>query len=243
MKKLIQVTFIVSFFSSTAFGQSFGEKLEFGLGITPCVTWINPSTKMIKSGGLSLAFGFGARVYYQLSKKYALGFEVNLQNITAKTSFNQIDIKSEKITQTLSSDFKMNYHLRYLEIPILLKMKTDPSNHISYFGEFGGNFGLLLNQLADVRSTELNLDEVNTKSPEDGDMFVLKNPDSGSEYDIKINTLKAGLIFGSGIHYNLSNGSRAEIGIRYTLGLSDLYNESKWQASNHCLGLNLGFIF
>jgi hypothetical protein len=226
-----------------SYAQDSDQKLEFGLGISPAFSWVNPTTKMVKSGGSTLKFGFGARLNFMLSSKYALGFEFNLQNWGAKTHFDKINVEQKGVTKT-SSDFNMDYKLRYMEIPVLLKMRTETKNNIAYYGEFGGNIGWLLSQLADIESDELSLEQVNTKNPEDGDEFKLFNADNGTtEYDYAINSLKIGLIFGGGIHYHLDNNSKVELGLRYHLGLTDIYNEAKWQGTNHALALNLGFIF
>jgi|LauGreSBDMM110SN_4_FD.fasta_scaffold24499_2 hypothetical protein len=223
--------------------QGEGEKIEFGLGMNPCLSWMNPSMKIFNSGGSTFAFGFGAKINYKLSQKYALGFEVNFQNININTHYNKIDVEYKSVTQT-STDFTMQYNLKYLEIPVLLKMQTEPKNKLAYYGEFGGSLGLLLNQLADVESKELNISQVNTEEPEEGDKFILKNSDNNATiYKTNINAFKIGLIFGGGLQYHLTNGSRLEFGLRYNLGLTDIYDDSKLEGSNHCAGINIGFIF
>jgi opacity protein-like surface antigen len=243
MKRIYFLSLVFLTLNKFCTAQVEGEKLEFGLGITPCYSWMKPSTKIFKSGGSSFAFGFGAKINYNLSQKYALGFEVNFQNININTQYNRIDVEYKNVTKT-SSDFNMNYQIKYLDIPIMLKMKTAPKNNLAYYGEFGGSFGLLVNQLADVQSNELNLAQVNTKEPEENDKFILRNSDNNSTvYKTNINSFKVGLIFGGGVQYYLTNGSRIEVGLRYNLGLTDIYNDNKLEGNNHCFGLNLGFIF
>ncbi|OYU96780.1 MAG: hypothetical protein CFE21_00395 [Bacteroidetes bacterium B1(2017)] len=242
MKLKLFLSILLLSISRIGLSQINEDKLEFGLGITPCLSWVNSSTKMLKSGGSAMSFGFGAKINFKLSSKYALGFEVNLQNIKAKTNFTGIDVEYNGIKKT-SSNFDLDYKLKYIDLPVLLKMHTEPKNNIAIFGEFGASLGFLLNQLADVSSNELNLEQVNTQNPEDGDNFTLSNSSNGEKYSIKMNTLKVGLIFGSGIHYHLGNGSKVELGLRYNLGLTDIYDEKKWTGTSHNLGLNLGFIF
>lgn len=228
---------------SPAFAQDSAEKLEFGLGITPSMSWVNSNTKMLSSGGAKIKFGFGAKINYKLSEKYALGFEVNLQNISARTHFNKMGYTYNGVTE-ISNDFNIDYELRYLDIPVLLKMKTKPAGDKNFYGEFGANIGFLMNQVADVYSEKLDLSQVNTASPEEGDMFYLSNADNATiKYDYKINKLRAGLLFGGGVHFILSNGSVVELGVRYNLGLSDIYNDTKWDGTSQTLGVNFGFIF
>ena len=95
-----------------------------------------------------------------------------------------------------------------------------------------------------MASDVLNISQVNTAAPEDGDMFTLYNPDNGTtKYAYNINKFKSGLIFGGGYHLIQSNQSRFEIGLRYTLGLTDIYDEEKWKGTSQSLSINFGFIF
>jgi hypothetical protein len=243
MKQLILVFFSLFWMTLNSFAQNSDDKIEFGLGITPCVAWIKPNTKFITSGGTGLTFGFGARVNKIISEKYAIGLEFNLQNISAKTHFDKIDVEY-KNTKTTSNDFNINYNLRYIDIPILLKMNTSPKEALSYYGEFGGIFGILLNQKADIVSNELNLTEVNTKSPEDIDKFSLTNSDNpNTVYNINTNIFRIGMAFGGGIQIHLDNGSRVNLGLRYNLGLTDIFDDNKLDATSQNLGINMGFIF
>ncbi len=220
-----------------------GEKLEFGLGLSPSVSWVTSNSKMIKSNGTAINWGFGARINYKLSDKYAFGFEINLQNIASNIHFDLIDVKSQSGILTTSTDFNINYKLRYLEIPCLLKMHTQNKNKISFYGEFGFAPGFLLKQRADINSAQLKLDDVNTGSPDDGDKFELRNTLDGSEYKYAINSLRAGLLFGAGTQLYILSDSRADIGLRYNMGLSDFLDESKWNAVNSYLSVHAGFFF
>ncbi len=243
MKRIFGFALLILGLSAKANTPFDGEKLEFGLGITPCMSWMNPSTKILVGGKSSLKFGFGAKINYHMSEKYALGFEINLQNLSAHTHLNAVAVDFKNTIKN-SAGFHMDYQLRYLDIPIMLKMNTIPNKNLAFYGEFGGNLGILLNQLADIQSDVLNLSQVNMEAPEEGDNFTLRNIDNiNTQYDYSLNKFRAGLIFGAGVHYHLGNESKCEIGIRYNLGLSDLYNESKWNGSSQSIGLNIGFIF
>jgi hypothetical protein len=243
MKRIILVFCILITFTQQLLAQDLDGKLEFGLGISPALSWVNSKTKMVNSGGTSINFGFGARVNYKFSEKYALAFELNLQNLGAKTQFDRINVKYNNTVKT-SDDFSLNYNLKYIEVPVMMKMRTETKNKISYFGEFGTNLGWLLNQLADVDSKELSLGKVNTRNPEVGDEFVLINADNvTTEYDYSLNRLKLGMIFGGGVHLHSDINAIVEIGLRYHVGLTDIYKEDKWEGTNQAIAINLGFIF
>lgn len=220
-----------------------GEKLEFGLGLSPSVSWVTSNSKMIKPNNAGVNWGFGARINYNLSEKYAFGFEINLQNIASNIHFDLIGVKPQNLPLDTSTDFNIKYRLRYLEVPCLLKMRTQNKNNRSYYGEFGIALGFLLKQRADISSLQLNLEDVNTGAPDDGDKFELQNSLDGSKYNYAINSLRAGLVFGAGTQLYILNDSRLDLGLRYNMGLSDFLDESKWSATNSYLSVNAGFFF
>lgn len=238
--KIFTLMFMIA--TVTCDAQIKGEKLEFGLGLSPSVSWVTSNSKIIKPNNAGVNWGFGARINYNLSEKYAFGFEINLQNIASNIHFDLIDVKPQNLPLATSTDFNIDYKLRYLEIPCLLKMHTQNKNNMSFYGEFGFALGFLLKQRADILSNQLKLENVNTGAPDDGDKFELQNAD-GTKYTYAINSLRAGLVFGAGTQLYILNDSRLDLGLRYNMGLSDFLDESKWNASNSYLSVNAGFFF
>jgi len=218
------------------------NNIEFGLGTTPFISWISPSNKAISNGGANPSFGFGAKINYNLSSKYAFGFEINLQNIGASLKADNAVVRHHNINDTVSN-FGINYNLQYLDLPIFIKMHTVPQNNRSFYGEFGGSLGFLLKQRGDVNSDKYNKDDINLSEPDEDDKFDLKSTNNAESYNITANKLRAGLMFGAGVNLHLSNSSRVELGLRYHMGLTDLLSEDKWTANSNGIGLNIGFIF
>ncbi len=221
------------------------QKLEFGLGVSPCFGWAHSNSKYIQSNGLGLNFGFGAKINYALGDKYGIGMEVNLQNVSTKIHFGRIDVVKPNGIDTLhSSNFEMAYAFQYIEIPIMLKMRTEENNDLRYYGEFGAAINILLNQKADITSNGFSLTGVNTQNPEDGDHFKLLNTDNiNTSYSYKVSPFRLGLVLGGGVQYLIKNNSRIDLGLRYNAGLTDILGDSKLQLNNSYLSLNIGFIF
>lgn len=237
--KLFSAT-ILLLFASNLMAQD--NKIEFGLGTTPFISWISPSNKAISNGGASPSFGFGAKVNYNIGPKYALGFEINLQNIGAQIKADNVVIKHHNTIDTLSN-FNVSYNLQYIDIPFFIKMHTVREENRSFYGEFGASLGFLLKQRGDVNSNKYNKEDINFSEPGEEDMFELKSTKNNDSYDIKANNMRAGLMFGAGVNFHLQNSSRVELGLRYHMGLTDLLVEDKWTANSHGIGLNIGFIF
>ncbi|MCG9879961.1 MAG: PorT family protein [Bacteroidia bacterium] len=219
--------------------------IEFGLGTTPFISWFSPSNKAITNGGASPSFGFGAKINYNIGTKYALGCEINLQNISSSIKAENVIIKHHSILDTVSN-FSVDYNFQYLDLPVFIKMHTMPEGNRSYYGEFGASIGFLLKQRGNVNSDKYNKEDVNFNDHsghDEHENFEVRSTRNSDIYQLKANPIRAGLMFGAGVNFHLKNSSRVELGLRYHMGLNDILAETKWTANSHGVGLNIGFIF
>ena len=246
MKKTSSILLVILLiFSKYANSQIDPQNLEFGLSISPSISWAHTNTKFISSKGFGPNFGFGAKINYKLSEKYGVGLDIYIQNVSSKIHFDKVDVaKSAADTFMHSSDFNISYTFKQIDLPFLLKMRTEENNDMRFYGEFGGVLNLLLKQRADISSRELNLGSVNTADPEVGDDFRLRNTDNiNTSYAYQANSLGFGIVFGAGIQYKIMSRSRIDAGLRYYAGLTDILDDDRLQATNNCLSLNIGFFF
>lgn len=223
------------------------SRYEFGLRIAPQVSWSKPDSKSITDGGISLDWNYGFHVAKKFTSRYAIAFEVNVINMTSKIKVvDSINVFSptKLPAGAPNTDMTLNYHLRYLQIPILFKMTTDPfKDKWKAYGEFGLGFSFLLRSKVDVSSSVLKLNEVDVDNPENGDVFKLKDVNTGVENSTKINLLRPSFIIGGGLIYDLVGNTKAYIGLRYDNGLADYMDADKWTANNSYTALNIGIIF
>jgi hypothetical protein len=220
---------------------------EFGLRIAPQVSWSKPDSKSITDGGISLDWNYGFHVAKKFTSRYAIAFEVNVINMTSKIKIiDSINVYSptKLPIETPTTDMSLNYHLRYLQIPILFKMTTDPfKDKWKAYGEFGLGFSFLLRSKVDVSSSVLKLNDVDVDYPENDDVFKLKDVRTGIVNSTQINFLRPSFIVGGGLVYDLVGNTKAYIGLRYDNGLADYMDADKWTANNSFTALNIGIIF
>lgn len=220
---------------------------EFGLRIAPQISFSSPDSKSLKDGGSSLDWNFGFHVAKKFNDRYAIATEVNVINMTSKLKFNEtMYVESPKILGggAYTSDMAINYNLRYLQVPILFKMRTTPiKNKWRIFGEFGMGFGFLLRSKADVNSSVLKLEDVDVDNPDNADKFKLRDDPVSGENSTKINFMRPSFIIGGGATYELFGQTKLFAGLRYDGGLYDYMDANKWNATNSFTALNLGIIF
>lgn len=223
------------------------SRYEFGLRIAPQISWSTPDSKSITDGGISLDWNYGFHVAKKFTSRYAIAFEVNVINMTSKIKFSDsINVFSptKLPAGAPTTDMTLNYNLRYLQIPILFKMTTDPfKDKWKVYGEFGVGLSMLLRSKAEVNSSVLKLTEVDVDNPADGDKFSINKSSANDDYSVKVNFLRPSFIIGGGVIYDLFGNTKAFAGLRYDGGLADYMDANKWTANNSFTALNIGMIF
>lgn len=240
--KLILVGLILVLFSGLKAQET---NIEFGLGTTPFISWFSPSNKAISNSGASPSFGFGAKINYNIGTKYALGCEINLQNISSSIKAENVVLKHHSILDTVRN-FSVDYNLQYIDLPIFIKMHTVQEGNRSFYGEFGASFGFLIKQRGNVNSDKYNKEDINFNdhsAHDEHENLEVRSTRNNDIYQLKANPIRAGLMFGAGVNFHLKNSSRVELGLRYHMGLNDVLSETKWTANSQGVGLNIGFIF
>ncbi len=177
---------------------------RFGLKASPNISWFRPETRGYEADGFSVAYSYGLVADYYFTQNYAISSGLRIVRNGAQMSylFTYDGFPTEK-----TSDYK----LRYLEIPVTLKLSTNEVGYLTYFGQFG--FGLGFNTLAEA-------DERVRLS--DGSTRIWKDVDVSNE----ISFMKASLILGAGVEYNFGGRTSLLAGLTFSNGFSNVLNYS-----------------
>ncbi len=224
----IKIT-ILFFISTIAFpGYSQDRSFRLGFKAAPNIAWIAPDSKDYESDGSKMGFSWGLLADFTLSGNYFIksGFSMDYMNAKLKFPF-ATDTTNTGIMQR-------TYHLRYLEIPLTLKMRTNKFGNTAYFGELG--FGTSFN--------------IRAKSD---DEF---QPDNGStvtsEQDVKddIAFFKESLIVGAGMEYFLDESTSLVFELSFHNGLTNVLTGENTKDATikqngilYCFQFNVGIIF
>ena len=99
-------------------------------------------------------------------------------------------------------------------------MQTASINNLSFFGRFGGGFGVRLDAKKDVNNTTIN------------------QPASD-----EIHLLRAYFSVGGGVEYTVAYNTKIFAGIFYKNGLTNAFKQEDWSVKSNALSLNVGVIF
>jgi hypothetical protein len=245
MKTTLLIAF--SFVTLSAFAQNYGTPpppppnisdmpdvwgsryFHFGLNITPGVYWISPNTSNNSANGASLGFGYGANLEFYFTRNYGFltGFEIT--NIGAK----YISSYSNPTPAYVDSSITQDESLQYLQIPLMLKMKTNPIGRIRYYGEVGFEAGFLLKATDDYTYTNTPYITIYPRS------YSVNNADIYSQTDF----FRVSLVIGLGAEYSIAGSSALQACLTYNSCFTNLNNTSSSAVNVKGVELMLGVLF
>ena len=221
-QKSILLIFIFSFiYSLTAYSQNSNaadaekyipqsEYRVFRLGISGGMgfSWMKPKTDGYEKNGSTFSYSYGLLTDYNFTKNYTFSSGINFNRLGGK-------LKLPKYTKVVDSigegTIYRTYQINSLEIPTLLKLKTNQIGYITYFAQLGLKHNFNLSSFA---NDELHHGESVT-STKDIDMA-----DFTTFYRVSIN-------LGFGVEYALSQTLSAFAYLEYDNGLNSSLTKQK----------------
>ena len=223
-KQLFIIILLTSFSTSTM------AQVRFGLKISPNMSWTKPDSPDLDRSGSSFGYSFGLITDLVVGQKenYAFSTGILLNNTGGKYTQNYSDTitsQSYKVESTIN--------LRYVEVPLTMKLKTNEIGYMTYFGLIGIGTAFNIRAKADLEQV------VN------GQVVKLEDEDIGD----RTNLFKASLIVGGGIEFNISGETYLMAGITYNGGFTNTFDGVKdddgkdVNVLQNYLELNLGVFF
>ncbi len=213
------------------------KPFRFGLKVAPNIGWISPDTEDYNKDGSAPGFSWGFISDFAITENYHVGTGFNINYLNSKLTYPHkiTEIENNDTTSylgTMSSKMK----LRYIDIPLTLKMKTNKFDMLQVYGQIGFSLGFNLKAKSDDSFEET-----------EGEYTYSKNDHNISD---DVTLLKGALILGGGVEYYLDNSTSIIAGITYSNGISNVLkgNNSanpslKQKATLHFIELTLGVIF
>lgn len=240
MKKLILATIAISLVVTVH------AQIKIGVRVAPQMTWSTSDNKNTTTNGTRINAAYGLMLDYFFTDNYALGTEFSIQSFgtnlnVSKNRFTSVSYTDNGVAQTVSNvdDLKYDYQLRYITIPLMLKMRTNEIGHLRYYAEFGYASGFLIRSKADVSLDKLQLSNVNINEPDDEDKFEINT----QKYSDKVSSYRGSLVFGAGIQYNMFGNSMLVAGLRYDNGFTSFTKDDRWSTTLSNVALNIGVLF
>ncbi len=208
---------LISSFLLLIFAKTQAQDFYLGFRVDPTIGFFQSDDPRFQSNGSKLGLNFGIIADYKLTDNYLLGTGLSVNTMGGKF----ID------TQDLTNKKNNNYTIRYLEIPITLKLRTNEIGYSKYFGQFGLTPG------------------VNIRARNNGDLEQgpILTPNPKKDISDEINDFRVGLVIGGGVEYSLGDRTAFIGGLSFNNGLTDISDDKDYKVLNSYVALNLGIIF
>ncbi len=231
---------------SSAFAQASGgatangtdKNFHFGLNVMPglfftvpgSTTTVGNNTYSNSANGAGFGFGYGVNLEFYFSQNYgiATGIEVNQFGV------NYTNITSTKTGSVTDSSINTAHvqSMQYLQIPILLKLRTNAIGPIKYFGQFGLGTGFLLSAKDNPTVTRT----VYATS------FPATTTDNANVYK-QSDFIRLGLNVGLGLEYSLAGSTSIQVSLNYDNAFTNVNSDGNNSVLAKGVTLVVGVLF
>jgi hypothetical protein len=227
---------------------------RFGFKASPNYNWVKFLEGRMNNNGGALGFSYGIMGDFNIgdNPSYWLGTELIITSLPCKiasidTLYNTA-IQSPNAVAFTNVDFE--YKLQYVQIPITLKLKTNEIGNMIYWGQFGINPSILIQNKATTNSAEplyktgttSHSPNNNNNDPLDFDGIADGNGTKGKFID-DVSPVRASLVLGAGVEFRISGNTTAVLGLRFDNGFTDVFRDGATKGRNNYLGIQTGIFF
>jgi hypothetical protein len=210
MKKII--LFMLTVMLTTAV-EAQTKQWKIALHVDPNISWLKPDNKNLTAGDNKLNFGFGISIDKMFTDNYAIGTGINIFNTGGQLSYFDERITDAGLRTIARMD--RTYNLKYVEVPLTLKLRTNEIGYITYWVQVGVGLGVNIKSKGDDVIDYKKLE--NGTNPDslrwtDAGMLVdesIEDEDIGKDISI----FRSSLIIAGGIEYNLSGDASIVAGV------------------------------
>jgi len=197
------------------------QLIGFKIHADPLVGWFSSDDSFITGKSAKAGFNFGVTFNKYFYENYA--FSTGLSLITAGGSFSSSDtvtLKLKNPVEVLPGN-RLVYNIRYLAVPVGLKLRSNQIGYVSIFTSIGFDPKFVIGGKVEIPSRNI----------------VKENADN------MLSRLSMGYHLIGGIEYSLGGTSSIVLGIRFDSNFTDVTKHSDAKITHKMLGLHLGFNF
>ncbi len=193
----------------------------FGLKAAPQIAWLKADADDMKNDGVKLGFAWGFIAEKNFTENHSIASGFNMLFNGGKLEFPTTTVDGT------DGSLKREYFLKYIEIPLTLKMRTNDLNGIKYYGRIGlGSAFKIGSKTIDEFTSNAGVTTTSQK----------KN------YD-KINFARESLIVGAGSEFEISGGPKLGLEITFNNGFTNVLSQKGERATANFFELAFSVIF
>ena len=204
--------------------------IKLGLRVAPAISWLNPSTEGYESEGVRFGISAGLVTDFYFADNYAVSTGFSFLFPSGRLSYG--DLLTIQGTQDTGVIDRI-YNFYYLEIPLMIKMKTNQFGKFSFYGQIG--FGTAFRLKATAK---------NYVTLEDGTTGETEN-----EITNKTTLMRESVLAGIGLEFEIDKSTRLFGGVNYSNALNNVLTGKNLLTNEDAKGvssfveLNIGVLF
>jgi len=171
----------------------------FGLKAAPQISWIKPDVDTYESAGAKMGFAWGFIAEFNFTENHSIATGFNML-------FNGGKLKFPAVQGEETGIMIRDYSIKYIEIPLSLKMRTNDINGMRYFGRIGLGTAF-----------KLGAKKTDEFTPEGGSAIT----SSKNNYD-DIALFRESLIVGLGAEYEIQEGPKLGVELTFNNGFTNI---------------------
>jgi len=229
MKKNTIIILALILLVSTLKAQEGTKPFNFTFRMGPNLSWLKSNSDAVSPDGSMIGFSWGALCEIPVQTNYAFvtGFNINFAG-------GKVDYAG--LVQGQTEMVKERFSLKYLELPLMLKIKTNEVNGVLFYGQIGLGTSFRLNSR--VKRSFQNIPGLSS--------YIIPNEDKNS--DNLTSFVRESLLIGIGAQYTLQDNLKLFGGLNFNNGFTDIlkkgpYNTSDPKVISNFVELNIGLFF
>lgn len=221
-----QITIILfsAFLTLSVSAQEDGDfkKFKFGFKVDPNLSWMSPKSDDLTNDGLLFRASYGLNADIMFSSNYAFGTGLTVMGNGGYLSYLDTETRDNDDTEYIVLR-KRKYKLKYVEVPLTIKLRTDEIGYATYWGQFGLGLGFSTNAKGEdeIKFISSRLAGEPNWNVSDKQDVVDENIDISDD----IAPVRASLIVGAGVDYSLSGNTSLMFGLTYNNGFTNVLKE------------------
>ena len=213
---------ICSLFSNQVFAQESDmddRKIRFGLLATPNLGWLRPGiTDFNKDGAQTrLGFGYGLMLDYKFSASpnylFSTGINLKTNGGGLIEAYDSLNIGLNNNPNYFTGTLDRTYRFQYINIPLLLKMRTNEIGYMTYFGAIGLDLGIRTRAFA---NDDYTWNQGGLSPADQKDVNI----------EDQINLFRLGINLTAGGEFNLSGNTNAYIGVGWHNTFTNVFRKT-----------------